>query len=75
MAEHAPAYVTEVEEHFSPDATNLLLSKRLLVRSGLNYVIYWDIFRDYLVEGRAPQIPWARSFQRIPIPRCVQRSW
>jgi len=66
VAEHAPAYVSEVEEHFSSDATNLLLSKRLLVRSGLNYVIYWDIFRDYLVEGRAPQIPWARSFQRDP---------
>jgi hypothetical protein len=66
VAERAPAYVTEVEEHFSSDVTNFLLSKRLLVRSGLNYVIYWDIFRDYLVEGRAPQIPWARSFQRDP---------
>ncbi len=66
VAEHAPAYVTEVEEHFSSEVTNFLLSKRLLVRSGLNYVIYWDIFRDYLIEGRAPQIPWARTFQRDP---------
>jgi hypothetical protein len=66
VAERAPAYVSEVEEHFSPEATNLLLSKRLLVRSGLNYVVYWDIFRDYLIEGRAPQIPWARIFQRDP---------
>ncbi len=66
VAERAPAYVSEVEEHFNPEITNSLLSKRLLVRSGLNYVIYWDIFRDYLVEGRAPQIPWARTFQRDP---------
>jgi Restriction endonuclease/AAA ATPase domain len=66
VAERAPAYVTEVEEHFSSEIANFLLSKRLLVRSGLNYVIYWDIFRDYLVEGRAPQIPWTRTFQRDP---------
>jgi hypothetical protein len=66
VAERAPAYVSEVEQYFSPDLTNSLLSKRLLVRSGLNYAVYWDIFRDYLIEGRAPQIPWARTFQRDP---------
>lgn len=66
VAERAPAYVSEVEEHFRPETTNSLLSKRLLVRSGLNYVVYWDIFRDYLTEGRVPQIPWARTFQRDP---------
>ena len=32
----------------------------------MNYVIYWDIFRDYLIEGRVPEIPWARTFQRSP---------
>lgn len=66
VAERAPAYVSEVEEHFSSEATNYLLAKRLLVRSGLNYVIYWDIFRDYLIHGKAPQIPWTRVFQRDP---------
>jgi len=66
VAEKAPAYVGEVEDLFNADLTNSLLSKRLLVRSGLNYVIYWDIFRDYLTHGRAPQIPWARTFQRDP---------
>ncbi len=79
VAERAPAYVTEVEEHFSSEIANFLLSKRLLVRSGLNYVIYWDIFRDYLVEGRAPQIPWTRTFQRDPNSaiqaiRCVSQE-
>jgi len=79
VAERAPAYVSEVEEHFSSEIANFLLSKRLLVRSGLNYVIYWDIFRDYLVEGRAPQIPWTRTFQRDPnsavqAVRCVSQE-
>jgi hypothetical protein len=66
VAQRAPAYVSEVEEHFRSDVTNSLLSKGLLVRSGLNYVVYWDIFRDYLTEGRVPQIPWTRTFQRDP---------
>lgn len=71
VAERAPAYVSEVEEHFQSDTTSLLLSKHLLVRSGLNYVIYWDIFRDYLTEGKVPQIPWTRAFQRDPRPAVV----
>jgi hypothetical protein len=66
VATKAPVAITEVEEHFSTDTTNFLVSKRLLVKSGLNYVVYWDIFRDYLTEGRVPQIPWARTFQRDP---------
>lgn len=66
VAARAPIAVTDVEERFSREATNLLLNQRLLVRSGMNYVVYWDIFRDYLNEGKVPVIPWARTFQRSP---------
>jgi len=66
VASRAPIAVAEVEESFSRDTTNLLINLHLLVRSGMNYVVYWDIFRDYLVEERVPQIPWARTFQRTP---------
>ena len=66
VATRAPIAVSEVEEHFSRDTTNFLINSHLLVRSGMNYVIYWDIFRDYLVDGRVPYIPWARTFQRGP---------
>lgn len=66
VAARAPIAVAEVEESFSRDTTNLLINQHLLVRSGMNYVVYWDIFRDYLVEERVPQIPWARTFQRTP---------
>lgn len=66
VASRAPIGVSEVEDKFSRDTTNFLLNQRLLVRSGLNYVVYWDIFRDYLVEGKVPVIPWARTFQRTP---------
>lgn len=66
VAARAPVAVAEVEESFSRDTTNLLINQHLLVRSGMNYVVYWDIFRDYLVEDRVPQIPWTRTFQRTP---------
>lgn len=66
VAGRAPIAVSEVEDKFTRETTNLLIHQRLLVRSGMNYVIYWDIFRDYLVEGKVPAIPWARTFQRTP---------
>jgi hypothetical protein len=42
------------------------MQAHLLVRSGMNYNVYWDIFRDYLKDGKVPSIPWSRSFQREP---------
>lgn len=67
VAAKAPVAVSEVEENFSRESTGILLASRLLVRSGMNYVIYWDIFRDYLVDERVPYIPWARTFQVAPV--------
>lgn len=66
VAARAPVAVAEVEESFSRDTTNLIINQHLLVRSGMNYVVYWDIFRDYPIEERVPQIPWTRTFQRTP---------
>lgn len=66
VAARAPVAVAEVEENFARDTTNLLINLHLLVRSGMNYVVYWDIFRDYLIEERVPEIPWSRTFQRMP---------
>lgn len=66
VATRSPVPVADVEDNFSYEITNTLINSHLLVRSGLNYVVYWDIFRDYLAEERVPQIPWARTFQRGP---------
>lgn len=33
-----------------------LIDKRLIIRSGFNYNVYWDIFRDYIVSGKVPLI-------------------
>lgn len=47
---------TEVGEVIQTDTISSLLHKRLIIRSGANYNIYWDIYRDYLVTGNIPII-------------------
>lgn len=47
---------TEVGELISSNVITSLLHKRLIIRSGANYNIYWDIFRDYLVTSNIPII-------------------
>ncbi len=47
---------SEVDDKISESVINSLRDKRLIIRSGLNYNIYWDIFRDYLVTGQVPRI-------------------
>lgn len=47
---------SEVGEIISNSIIAALLHKRLIIRSGANYNIYWDIFRDYLVTGDIPTI-------------------
>jgi len=47
---------SEVNDKISENVINSLRDKRLIIRSGLNYNIYWDIFRDYLVTGQVPRI-------------------
>ena len=47
---------SEVDDKIQEKVINSLRDKRLIIRSGLNYNIYWDIFRDYLVTGQVPRI-------------------
>lgn len=68
IGENSPASITSVENFFSHSVTNFLIQEHLIIRTGMNYVLYWDIFQDYLVESKVPHIPWARTFQRGPTP-------
>lgn len=47
---------TEVGDIISSSTITSLLHQRLIIRSGANYNIYWDIYRDYLVTGNIPTI-------------------
>ncbi|GAB3638206.1 hypothetical protein GCM10027422_37960 [Hymenobacter arcticus] len=47
---------TEVGDIIKESIISSLRDKRLIIKSGVNYNIYWDIFRDYLVNGTVPVI-------------------
>lgn len=48
--------VAEVDDRIQEPEISSLLSKRLIVRSGGKYNVYWDVFRDYLIEGKVPTL-------------------
>lgn len=54
IAKVAPISIQELGEEFSPGVIQSLVHRRLLVRIGSKYDIYWDIFRDYLNFGQVP---------------------
>ena len=67
VAARSPVSVVEVDESFPREITTRLINANLLVKSGMNFVIYWDLFRDYLIDERnVPHIPWARMFRYGP---------
>ena len=58
VAQKAPADWSEIIEISGISTLNNLVNKRLIIKSGDRLNIYWDIFKDYLLTGRAPIIPF-----------------
>lgn len=58
IANRAPADWSEIIELSSVADVNQLVHKRMVIRSGDRLNIYWDIFKDYLVTGKVPFIPY-----------------
>ena len=54
MARLAPISIQELGEEFPTEVIQSLVNRRLLIRIGRKYDVYWDIFRDYLNTGRVP---------------------
>jgi hypothetical protein len=50
----APASIWDIGEEFSPEVIQSLIDRRLVVKVGSKYDVYWDIFRDYLNTGKVP---------------------
>jgi len=54
IARLVPISISELIEICSMEEIRSLVNRRLLVRIGSKYDIYWDIFRDYLTTGNVP---------------------
>jgi len=63
-----PFDVAEVDEVVGSQVLQVLVHKRLVVRSGAKYVVYWDIFRDFLVEDKIPPIGESFLLRQFPTP-------
>lgn len=58
IAQSAPADWFEVLDTYGAEVIRALQDRRLIVRSGDRVNVYWDIFRDYLLTGKTPPIPF-----------------
>ena len=57
---------TEVDETIPDLVIKSLIHKRLVVKSGSKYNVYWDIFRDYLVLNEIPPIGESYILHSLP---------
>ena len=58
IAAQSPADWHEVLEAAGADTLRGLQDKRLIVRSGDRINLYWDLFREYVLTGQAPSVPF-----------------
>jgi len=58
IAQKAPADWSEIIETSGTTVLNSLVHKRLVIKSGDRLNIYWDIFKDFLLTGRVPVVPY-----------------
>jgi hypothetical protein len=70
IAQKAPADWSEIIELSGVAVLNSLVHKRLVIKSGDRLNIYWDIFKDYLMTGNVPIIP----FNYIPTTEFISLS-
>ena len=54
IAKAAPVNVKELAEELKPEIVQSLVNRRLIIRIGPKFDVYWDIFRDYLNTGKVP---------------------
>lgn len=57
IARESPAEFFQIETAFDGEVVKRLIDKRLIIRNATKIILYWDIFRDYVLTERVPFIP------------------
>ncbi|NEZ43638.1 restriction endonuclease [Paenibacillus alvei] len=57
IATDSPADFFQIEQIYSGHIVQNLLHRRLVLRKGDRLILYWDIFRDYVITKEVPNIP------------------
>lgn len=56
IASESPIDMFKIDQDFGAETLHSLLNKRLIIRKGHKLILYWDIFRDYVLSGSVPKI-------------------
>jgi hypothetical protein len=57
IAQESPVEFFQIIDLFGDTTVQSLINKRLIIRKGQRLILYWDIFRDYILTGSVPPIP------------------
>jgi len=57
IAKDSPADSFQITEQFGDAAVTALMQRRLVLRNAGKLIVYWDIFRDYVLRKQVPAIP------------------
>ncbi|HZH44460.1 MAG TPA: restriction endonuclease [Lysobacter sp.] len=57
IAKESPADNFQIVEQFGHRTVDALMARRLVLRNAGKLVVYWDIFRDYVLFKQVPAIP------------------
>ncbi|HHD2718866.1 TPA: restriction endonuclease [Clostridium perfringens] len=56
IAKESPADYFKISDMFGSDLVKMLLDKRLVLRKASKLILYWDIFKDYVLDKKVPEI-------------------
>ena len=56
IARDTPADYNRILDLYGNNVLQLLINKRIVIHRGSKLTLYWDIFRDYIVNGTTPTI-------------------
>jgi Restriction endonuclease len=57
IATESPADHFKIADQYGDSTVDALLAKRLVVRNSGKLILYWDIFRDFVLSKQVPVIP------------------
>lgn len=56
IARDTPADYNRILDLYGNNVLQLLINKRIVIHRGSKLTLYWDIFRDYIINGTVPNI-------------------
>ncbi|MBC6309037.1 hypothetical protein HCJ66_05665 [Listeria sp. FSL L7-1582] len=56
IAKESPADFFKLDQDFGNEIIDNLLNKRIVIRKAHKLILYWDIFKDYVLTGVLPKI-------------------